>query len=319
MTRFSQGFLRDRLGGRTFLAAFGKHPAWNDHVGLIGARTETLALLEDVLYRQGIAGQLAAGSWHDPARGVKTPAFNHRFVWSRAGQSAVGALWPSTDGKGRGQFPFVCCVQSEVRGTAAVQLYLEYAATVGEQARGAPTQLEVQSILERGGRDLNREKPTVPTAAPLTFLSEQAQVARDALLSLAQAAVRSNPARPPAVADGPDTPLRLPSLTDQLPIKLWFYAGFLEQFSPAPPIYLLISSVEPGAPVDCVLEQPGSNAFFCLGADLTGLPITTPPASTAVPEHWHQNADAFLAACASGALPSPARRSFWHRFPWGDP
>jgi len=315
MSRFSQAFLRDKLDGWACLAAFGKHPAWNDHIGLIGTKTETLALLEDILYRRGIAGQIAADKWSDPQDGPKTPLFNNRFVWGRENQqSLAGALWPSIDGKGRGHFPFVCCVQSAVNGTVAVQIYLEYVVKVGTEAREASNQAEVLGILERGGYDLNRWGPVVPTAMPWVWRSEQRPALFNALGSLAQEAVRSDQTRQAMAADGQHASLRLPALAERGMANLWLYAAFLEQFSPPPRCYLLICSADRGAPVDCVLGEPRPDAFFCLGADLKQLPVATPPLPAALPKGCHQGIDRFLAACASGRLPSPVRRPFWRWF-----
>ena len=311
MSRFNKVFLRDKLGGRAYLAAFGKHPAWNDHLGLIGAQTESLALLEDVLYRQGIALQVAAGRWRDATGAAKTPAFNHRFVWSRGRQSIVGAFWPSVDGKGRTQFPFVCCVQSELPGSSGVQIYLDYVARTGAQARQASGQPEVQSILERDGYDLNRWKPVTPSVAPQVLGSGQERAFRDNLAVLAREVSHPAMGQQNSSAGGQARSLRLRAPDGAAPANLWFYASFLEQFAPAPAIYLLITDADPAAPVDCVLGEPAPDAFFCLGADAQEAPVTVPPAPSALTERCRQNIDRFLAACVSGTLPASPRRSPW--------
>jgi hypothetical protein len=310
-SRFNKAFLRDKLGGRAYLTAFGKHPAWNDHLGLIGAQTESLALLEDVLYRQGIAVQVAAGSWRDANGDAKTPNFNHRFVWSRDRQSIVGVFWPSVDGKGRTQFPFICCVQTELAGAAAVQIYLDHVAKIGAQARQASGQPEVQSILERGGYDLNRWKPITPSTVPRAVRPGQEPALRENLATLAREAGHPAPGRQNTSAGSQDRSLRLRPPDTETPANLWFYASFLEQLVPAPPVYLLIASADPAAPVDCVLGEPGPDAFFCLGADLRESPVTEPPPPSALPERCRRQIDRFLAGCAAGTLPAPPRRSFW--------
>lgn len=310
-SRFHKAFLRDKLGGRAYLAAFGKHPAWNDHLGLIGAQTESLALLEDVLYRQGIAVQVATGSWRDGNGDAKTPNFNHRFVWSRDRQSIVGVFWPSVDGKGRTQFPFICCVQSELAGAPAVQIYLEHVAKIGTEARQASGQPEVQGILERAGYDLNRWKPVTPSTIPRVVQSGQEQALRESLATLAREVSRPAAGRQNSLAAGQDRSLRLRPSNGDAAANLWFYASFLEQLVPAPPIYLLITSAGPRAPVDCVLGEPGPNAFFCLGVDSRESPVTAPPPPSTLAERCRQQIDRFLAGCASGTLPAPPRRSFW--------
>ena len=39
MTRFQKVFLRDQLGDKVYAAAFGKHPAWDDHIDDVGIST----------------------------------------------------------------------------------------------------------------------------------------------------------------------------------------------------------------------------------------------------------------------------------------
>jgi hypothetical protein len=50
-------------GSRVTLAAFGKHPGWDDHIPGIGIDTELLAHFKQVLYVRGIGGQIDSGAW----------------------------------------------------------------------------------------------------------------------------------------------------------------------------------------------------------------------------------------------------------------
>ena len=92
------------------LAAFGKHPGWDDHVEDLGLETESLNFAKTLLYVNGIGGQIDSGAWEklDAAQGL--PAFNHLFVWQRSGQILIGRLWSSSDGKGRKRYPMVVCL-----------------------------------------------------------------------------------------------------------------------------------------------------------------------------------------------------------------
>ena len=45
------------------LAAFGKHPGWDDHVEDLGLETESLNLAKTLLYVNGIGGQIDSGAW----------------------------------------------------------------------------------------------------------------------------------------------------------------------------------------------------------------------------------------------------------------
>src|SRR5258706_5715854 len=92
------------------LAAFGKHPGWDDHVEDLGLETEGLNYAKTVLYVNGIGGQIDSGAWEKLDAAQQLPAFNHAFVWLRSGQILIGRLWSSSDGKGRKRYPMVVCL-----------------------------------------------------------------------------------------------------------------------------------------------------------------------------------------------------------------
>ena len=91
------------------LAAFGKHPGWDDHVEDLGLETQSLILAKTILYVNGIGGQIDSGAWEKLDATQQVPAFNHIFVWQRSGQFLLGRLWSSSDGKGRTRYPMVVC------------------------------------------------------------------------------------------------------------------------------------------------------------------------------------------------------------------
>lgn len=113
---FYKNFLRD--GRHWFrsntpsihLAAFGKHPGWNDHMDDIGLATDSLVTLKRLLYLKGIAANIASGAWENLAESERLPGFDHTFRWQRDDQYLLGRMWSSRDGKGRAHFPMVLCV-----------------------------------------------------------------------------------------------------------------------------------------------------------------------------------------------------------------
>ena len=131
MTRFLKVFLRDRLDQPVRLAGFGKHPAWDDHIDDIGLTTETLVITRRILYSEGIASQLSSGAWNRLEENAQVLEFDHRFVWSREAQSVIGGIWASSDGKGRGRFPIIVCLQTGVNGWRAIHRFLEPVETLG--------------------------------------------------------------------------------------------------------------------------------------------------------------------------------------------
>src|SRR6516165_958254 len=92
------------------VAAFGKHPGWDDHIEDLGLETESLNLAKLVLYVDGIGGQINSGAWEKLEPAQQLPGFEHLFVWQRLGQILIGRLWSSSDGKGRKRYPMVVCL-----------------------------------------------------------------------------------------------------------------------------------------------------------------------------------------------------------------
>jgi hypothetical protein len=111
--------IRRRLGGREafcprdhlLLAAFGKHPAWDDHMEDIGLETPALVALKRILYVEGIGKNIDNGKWAELEARQFAIGFGHTFVWCRDSDILAGRLWPSRDGRGRTSYPMVVCTQ----------------------------------------------------------------------------------------------------------------------------------------------------------------------------------------------------------------
>jgi hypothetical protein len=108
MKSFVKEFLRDEIATEReiYLGAFGKHPGWDDHIDDIGLETESLVAAKQILYVQGIGGQI--GPWEKLDGGAQIP-FRHVFLWQRGEQVLVGRMWASSDGKKRTRYPMVVC------------------------------------------------------------------------------------------------------------------------------------------------------------------------------------------------------------------
>ncbi|MGH8024232.1 MAG: hypothetical protein ACRED1_11655, partial [Limisphaerales bacterium] len=96
-----------------YLAAFGKHPGWEDHIPGIGVDTEALAGLKQSLYFDGIRGQIDSGAWEKMEQGKRTEGFDHSFLWFRPGLTLLGLMWSSTDRIGRAKYPMILCAQAD--------------------------------------------------------------------------------------------------------------------------------------------------------------------------------------------------------------
>src|SRR5436853_229308 len=92
-----------------FLAAFGKHPGWDDHIDDIGLETQPLVDLKNALYINGIPQQFS--EWDKLDEQARLPEFKHLFVWRRPTGWFFGKIWSSSDGKGRSRYPMIICSQ----------------------------------------------------------------------------------------------------------------------------------------------------------------------------------------------------------------
>jgi hypothetical protein len=93
------------------IAAFGKHPGWDDHIDDIGVDTERLVAVKRTLYLQGIGGNVDAGTWERLSEQQRLGGFNHLLLWRNDADVVVARLASSTDGKGRGRYPIIICAQ----------------------------------------------------------------------------------------------------------------------------------------------------------------------------------------------------------------
>ncbi|MFB0556064.1 MAG: hypothetical protein ACETWQ_22405 [Phycisphaerae bacterium] len=102
---------KDASSERVFVAAFGKHPGWDDHIDDIGLETDIIIAVKRILYVQGVGGNIDSGSWDKLQENQPIEEFKHALVWCIDGNLIVGRLWSSRDGKGRTSYPMVVCVQ----------------------------------------------------------------------------------------------------------------------------------------------------------------------------------------------------------------
>lgn len=112
LTRKVQGWLGSpgTPAPQIALAAFGKHPGWDDHIEDLGLETEGLIQARRVLYSEGVAGNIESGAWEQLEPAQRLAEFRHLVVWRRGWDLIIARLWSSSDGKGRTHYPMVLCV-----------------------------------------------------------------------------------------------------------------------------------------------------------------------------------------------------------------
>jgi hypothetical protein len=172
------------------LAAFGKHPGWNDHTDDLGLDTDALVTAKRLLYVQGISQNIDSGAWErlesdapgggGAAGGGRLDRFRHDFFWHMPANPAVllaGRLWSSVDGKGRDKYPMVLAAQFDELPASVARATLPFLAQVHERCAAATTADEVRAIVA-SERDTLRARIKDPVApAPLT-VGELLAVAR---------------------------------------------------------------------------------------------------------------------------------------------
>src|SRR6266704_110912 len=156
MTDVLRKFLLDDLrrlspnGRFVGLAAFGKHPGWDDHVEDLGLETDSLNQAKSVFYVNGIGGQIDSGAWEKLDATQQLPGFKHLFLWQRSGQILLGRLWSSSDGKGRKRYPMVVCLHfAGVTLRWALTHGLPALAELEEQIQKTHSAEDVRSLLSR--------------------------------------------------------------------------------------------------------------------------------------------------------------------------
>ena len=150
------------------LGAFGKHPAWSDHIEDIGLDTPELLTARQLLYVQGIGGVIDSAVWDSLKEEDLVSLFGHSFLWVSEPDVIIGRLWASSDGKGRKRYPMVICAHTS---HVPLALVVEKAGPVLESVetacRSTESQEQVRSIIASARERLKSSLlPVNPDAVP---------------------------------------------------------------------------------------------------------------------------------------------------------
>src|SRR6516225_4552983 len=307
MTRFFQVFLREPLRGRVLLAGFGKHPAWDDHLDDIGLETDSLVILKQVLYSEGIASQISSGAWNQLENSRHAIDFDHRFVWGRSHQSIVGGIWASTDGKGRTLFPMVICVQSDCNSLRAVARFINGIEKLGKAWKMEKTKEGVHAARNRTASEISAFYPTGPSELFCDVNEPDESAMVPALLTLS-AVLRKRTMNEPSAGG---IHLRLPGIGARATENLGFWAGYVGRHRD---LNLPCLAIAPAGKrfVDLIAGEPWARDFFCLRADEMALPETWTKPERSVAKRFEAGARDYLRTfrLGSGSADS-GRRSWW--------
>ena len=140
----------DAPSEKIYVAAFGKHPGWDDHIDDFGLETDVLVGIKRILYIDGIGGNVDAGNWDKLQGEGQSVEFGHTFLWSVWPNVVIGRLWASQDGKGRSSYPMIVCVQCYDLSLEWIwQNILPALEGIEKACQETSDSVEVYSVLER--------------------------------------------------------------------------------------------------------------------------------------------------------------------------
>lgn len=286
MSRFWKRFLREGQGlfarggkPQIWLGAFGKHPGWDDHIDDIGLETESLLLAKQILYVEGIGGQIDSGEWERLDEAQRLREFKHVFLWKRGEAFLIGRIWSSRDGKNRTQYPMVVCAH-------CISIPFNWALTnvsqclEGVEGRCKSTRLaeEVRAAVGQSLEQLRRsiahvngktsfEEPAARSLAERLGLDEDYEkVFRIVYCIYTELAGYVTGGKGKGGRDIGAGQIRLPSVVGMSGETLGFWSRFLERlFQKNVPLLLTLPLEQPW--VDATCGEPASREFYSLRAN----------------------------------------------------
>jgi len=280
--RYLPGSLGAPKAPRAILGAFGKHPAWNDHIDPDLGLDERLIQFKQLLYLDGIRDR-AIPSWHksDPTQLVQ---FGHVFAWEMGDEVIVGRLWHSSDGRGRDDFPMVVCAHCQGLPTSwALNSALPVIDRVQASLQRTSDRDAAIAVVEQGRQDLaalaahaSLDGSQNSSAQALAKIASCQQVTETGLLRILHVLRDSD--------FGADEPthaeqVRVPSCgaTPVEAITLW--AGALEATLGRAPSMMFLAPTDQSW-LDILVGIPDPGQFLALRSSLNLLPLTTEIAYT---------------------------------------
>jgi hypothetical protein len=308
MKSFAKEFLQDPidsgLAPQAFLAAFGKHPGWDDHIDDIGLETPSLIAARQLLYVEGIGTQI--GAWEQLEDAARIP-FNHLFLWRRESQALIGRFWTSSDGKMRTRYPMVVCAHCiGVSIDRMLEALIEWLEELRARAMESVSADEVRALIAQFGEALRQSiSESANKAADQTLAAEElleTEVASDdeAFVKTLSAICGSRFARAKSRSRGGFAPehFRVPALSARASCAVRFWSRvFASEFNTSVPVLLLVPVDKDW--VDAIAGEPTPAEFFCLRASPSALPRTSDNAPE-VTEVFRERARILVAQATTG-------------------
>ena len=289
------------------VAAFGKHPGWDDHIEDLGIETSLLVAIKRMLYTQGVGGNVDSGGWEKLGEQDRLDGFHHAFLWHTVHGLILGRMWSSSDGKGRTRYPMVACAQ--VNGLSldwAFDRVLPLLENIEARCIKTPSAVTVRAVIRDAEQMLSHavqgaepaREALAPSPRALAEVADRPEMGpgRQGIHRILYTIEREMAAYRLDAADASLTAtallrashVRVPwcAGTLQAAVRLWL-SFLLDTLDPAAPLLFLLPVGQPW--LDIIVGEAGAQHLFCVRASLQGVPL-----ATEIPYNFD---DAFRARC----------------------
>jgi hypothetical protein len=280
---------QDSASERVFIAAFGKHPGWDDHIDDIGLDTDVLVAVKRILYIQGIGSNIDSGSWDKLEENQRVEKFGHSFVWCMSGYVVIGRMWSSQDGKGRSSYPMVVCVQcSQLPLPWLLKNILPRLEEIEQACTGTTSADDVRKIVEDARNQFRQltqkyEPPSkilvegsymLAQLAELPEMGPKRQGLQRVLYHIEREVVQAGPGTGKGGGGVRPALIRLPSSSSAVQENVILWINFLlAKFGLNTQILVIMPLWEPW--IDIVIGEPTDLHLFCLRASISVVPLTS--------------------------------------------
>jgi hypothetical protein len=283
------------LGPRLWLAAFGKHPGWNDHIDDLGVETDRLVAAKRAIYTEGIGGIIDSGAWEKLEGAQRVDGFDHSFLWRSIDGVVAGRIWSSTDGKGRSKYPMILMVHCDALPLRFItERVMPRLAQLEDECRAAESAATVISVVDAARSELRRlaesssrvlTDPLPPPAAVTTIADREAlgpereglyrvlyQLERD--FGSYRTPTRGESGTGSRTMDTRPQQMRVPRVSATIGEEwnLWLRL-MVSQLDPMSPVLCITG--EGRGWTDLIAGEPASAQLQCLQAGEEAFPLTT--------------------------------------------
>jgi hypothetical protein len=281
-------------GPRVSLAAFGKHPGWDDHIDDLGLDSPRLVHVKSVLYSQGISGNIDSAEWDHLSESERIAEFGHEFLWRWAGDAVVGLMWSSKDGKGRAKYPMVLALHgTKMPVSWLCSTGLDRLRALRDQCRSLTRSTDVIQAIDSARLDLQGASLTIPEGDNeperhliKRLMSSQEEAARRGFVRVLYdierrlGGMRDKSKTKTRVIDVSAHHFRLPAIHTAGKVlesgRAWS-ALMMDTVGPGPVLAAGILAIEPAGTgfADVIVGEPRVQNLFCLRASSAREPLTS--------------------------------------------